>query len=135
MKIVVLDTNILIDYANGYASWIDEVLTRLRDTAKLILPTIVLAEYFTSEEFEKKEKVVIADKTFMEFDKQDLTEDIAKILGTILRRKIYSQGASLADLIIAATTLHLDAVLATRNQKDFAKIPHLRFFDSKSIVI
>lgn len=132
MRGIVFDTNILIDYANGYAKWLDELLSGKRDV-KLILPTIVIAEYFTSTALEKPHEVGVADRTFALFEKQDLTEEIAKVLGTILRRKTYPIGASLADLIIAATALHLNAELATENKSDFAKIPNLRFFNPKKL--
>lgn len=36
------------------------------------------------------------------------------------------------NLIVAATALQMDAVLATRNISDFARIPNLRFFDPKT---
>lgn len=129
MKTVVVDTNILIDYANGYAPWLEPLLSLEKHKIQLVLPTIVIAEYFTSTALEKKYEVQVADKMFAFFTKQDLTEEIAKVLGTILRRKTYQKGAGMADLIIAATALHLDAKLATRNKDDFAKIPDLLFFE------
>lgn len=135
MRNIVLDTNVLIDYVNGFAFWVEEFLTIRRLDFKLILPTVVIAEYYTSDVFENEKETLVADKTFAHFQKQDLTENIAKGLGKILRRKSYVSSASLADLIIAATTLHLDGVLATRNQKDFAKIPDLRFFDPKNLPV
>lgn len=132
MRYIVIDTNILIDYVNGYADWLDKTL-EAKTKFTLILPTIVIAEYFTSQALEDERQAKIADKTFAIFKKQDLTEDIAKILGMILRRKTYPPGANLADLIITATTLFLDAELATRNKSDFAKIPNLRFFDPEKL--
>lgn len=130
MKTLVIDTNILIDHVNGYVSWLEELLTTKQSSVKMVLPTIVLAEYFASIVFEKEKEAEVADRTFALFNKQDLTEEIAKILARILRRKTYVSSASLADLIIASTAIYLDAELATRNKADFAKIPDLRFFES-----
>jgi len=130
---IILDTNILIDYANGYAKWLGDFINLRNLDIKLFLPTIVIAEYFTSIALEKEEDAEIADKTFSLFIKQDLNEPIAKILGTILRRKTYSPGAGVSDLIIASTAIFLDAELATNNKKDFAKIPNLRLFDPKKL--
>lgn len=135
MKSVILDTDVLIDYANGHAKWLDKAALSEEIQIKVILPTIVIAEYFASTVFDKEEDVLIADKTFALFAKQDLTESIAKVLGSILRHKTYVPGAGLADLIIASTALFFDAELATCNKKDFEKIPHLRFFDPKSVVL
>lgn len=134
MKSVILDTDVLIDYANGHAKWLDKATSSADIKIKVILPTIVIAEYFASTAFDKEKDVLIADKTFSLFTKQDLTESIAKVLGSVLRHKTYVPSASLADLIIASTALVFDAELATRNKKDFEKIPQLRFFDPKSVV-
>lgn len=128
MKKIIIDTDILIDYVNGYAPWLTVLLKAQQEKTLLILPTIVMAEYFTSTEFEKQEKIAIADDTFALFHKQVLSEEIAKILGKLLRRKTYPASADLADLIIASTCISLNGELATRNKKDFAKIPDLRFF-------
>lgn len=131
MKKIVVDTNILIDYANGFASWLTDTIKAKSGAIQLILPTIVIAEYFTSTALENEYEVGVANKTFSFFEKQDLTEDIAKILGTLLRRKTYPKGAGLADLIIASTAIFLNAKLATNNKTDFKNIPNLKFFAPK----
>lgn len=133
MKKVIVDTNVLIDYVNGYTKWLEDVIRYERSEIELVLPTIVIAEYFTSTALEKEDEAEVADRMFSFFRKQDLNEEIAKVLGAILRRKTYAQGASLADLIIASSTIYLKGELATRNKADFAKIPNLRFFNSSAI--
>lgn len=133
MQKIVIDTNILIDYANGYAKWLDKFFNARNSDVKLVLPTIVIAEYFTSFALEREANAEIADKTFSFFTKQDLSEPIAKILGAIMRRKTYVPSAGISDLIIASTAIYLDAEFATRNRADFAKIPNLRFFDPKKL--
>lgn len=130
MKTVVLDTNILIDNVHGFAPWIDDLLNQKQEY-RLIIPTIVVAEYLTAQEAETTQGN-LKSKIYLElFESSDLTFEIAEILGQILRRKTYDLGADFGDLIIAATTIYLDAELATRNKADFAKIPNLRFFDLK----
>ena len=133
MQKIVIDTNILIDYAHGYAKWLDNFIKAKSSGVIIVLPTIVIAEYFTSTALEKEKNAEIADKTFSFFAKQDLNESIAKILGTMMRRKTYPDSASIADLIIASTTIYLDAELATRNKADFSKIPNLRIFNPKNL--
>lgn len=132
MKVVVLDTNILINNVHGYARWLDKVLEH-RNQYTLVVPTIVVAEYFASQEVETKEGLLETENYLSLFKKQDLTEDIAHELGKILRRKTYVSSAGTVDLVAAATAIHLDAELATRNKKDFAKIPDLRFFDPEKL--
>ncbi len=128
MKRIVFDTNILIDNVHGHAQWLNALLEKPTGV-KLVIPTIVVAEYFTAQEFEKEDKIRESEEYLALFEKQELTEDIAKILGTILRRKTYVSSANTADLIVASTALYLDARLATNNKRDFAKIPDLLFFD------
>jgi len=128
LQIIVLDTNILIDNVHGFAPWVDELLERKKEY-RLIIPTIVVSEYLTAQEIETLTGLERSKRYLGLFLKQDLTEEIAEMLGTILRRKMYVSAASLADLIIAATTVHLEAELATKNTADFAKIPNLRFFE------
>jgi len=128
---IVLDTDILIDYANGYAQWIESILER--GNPQLVLPTVVIAEFFASQQLENPKEVFIAERTFSFFTKQDLTESIAKLVGTLLRRKSYTPGASIPDLIIAATAISLHAKLATRNRAHFRRIPDLSFFEKPTI--
>lgn len=128
MNKIVVDTSILIDYVNGYAPWLDKILIPRLKIANVILPTIVIAEYFTSTALEEEKEVKIAKQTFSLFQIQDLTQDIAQTLGVILRHKNYPSGTSLADLIVAATAISLDASLATRDKRDFDNILNLRIF-------
>ncbi len=132
MNKIVLDTNILIDSAHGYAPWVRRVVDK-SEKLFVVIPTIVIAEYLTAEEHNIKIHNEKSKEFLQLFNIQDLTSDIAQVLGTILRRKTHLISASMADLIIAATTIYLGAELATRNKKDFAKIPGLRFFDPKSL--
>ncbi|MBI3560041.1 PIN domain-containing protein [Candidatus Gottesmanbacteria bacterium] len=131
MEAIVLDTDTLIDYSKGYAPWIDELVQK--GSVRLVLPTIVIAEFFASKTLDDPYEVEVADKTFALFSRQDLTEPIAKTLGGLLRHKTYPSGASTADLIIAATALFLGAPLATRNKGHFRSIPDLTFFDPVTI--
>lgn len=129
MITVVIDTNILIDFAHKKAAWLEKILTSNKTNLRLVIPAIVISEYFASSLLEKKAEARAAEKLFSLFEKQDFNEEIAKILGRIIRRKTYPPSANLADLIIAATTICLDAKLATRNQQDFNQIPGLAFFN------
>lgn len=131
MKIIVLDTDILIDNIYGFAPWVKIFLQS--ENVKLVAPTIVIAEYLNDKKAETELGEKESKKYLSWFQTQDLNEEIAYILGMILRRKMYSSGAGLADLIIASTAIYLDAELATRDKADFAKIPNLRFFDPKRL--
>lgn len=129
MEAIVLDTDTLIDYSKGYASWIDECVQK--GNVRLILPTIVIAEFFASKTLDDPYEIEVAERTFALFARQDLTEPIAKTFGGLLRHKTYPSGVSIPDLIIAATALQLESPLATRNTAHFRGIPGLRFFSPK----
>lgn len=132
LKIVVLDTNILIDNVHGFATWVDHLLNK-QEEYQLVVPTIVVAEYLTAHETETASGQLRSKKYLALFKKIDLTFEIAEVLGQILRRKTYTISANTADLIIAATAIYLDAELATRNKIDFSKIPNLRLFEPKNL--
>lgn len=127
MDNLVLDTDILIDHVHGHATWLDKLIQSR--TVQCILPTIVIAEYHTAAELESVEGKLATQNYLSSFRIQDFTISIAEKLGTILRRKSYTVGASMADLIIASTALSLDAPLATRNHAHFRGIPGLSFFE------
>ena len=131
MKTIVLDTNILIDNIHGFAPWVKKLLKL--ENYKQVIPTIVLSEYLTDKQVETELGRIRSEEYLSWFIKQDLNEEIAKILGAILRHETYPAGAGLADLIIAATTLYLNGELATKNKADFYGIPDLKFFDPKKL--
>lgn len=133
MKKIVVDTDILIDYTHNRAVWVPPLLKL--STYQLVIPTIVVAEYFAATSLDEKEKAGLADEILTPFIRQDLTEEIAREMGVIMRHKSFPPGAGTADLIIASTAIYLDAPLATRNNNDFKGIPGLRFFDPKEIEI
>lgn len=133
MKRVVVDTDILIDYSKGYADWLGSMLLAEKKTIDLILPTIVISEYFASKLLEDPKLAKATDDLLRLFQKQDFNEEIAKILATLLRHKTYPASASLADLMIASTAIYLDAELATRNKRDFANIPSLRLLELQHV--
>lgn len=134
MKTVVLDTNILIDNIHGFAPWVD-ILVESTTEYRVVVPTVVVAEYLTAQEIETVHGRRRSKKYLSLFHIQDLTFEIAEVLGTMLRRKSYPKGADFADLVIASTAIFLDAPLATRNKNHFQGIPGLRFFDSEEIEI
>lgn len=133
VQAVVVDTDILIDFAHDYAEWLRGLLKD--KNYAVVLPTIVIAEYLAAKSIDDKKELKLAEKTFSFFVKQDFTEEIAKIMGRIMRNKSFPRGTGIADLIIASTAVHLDAPLATRNKNHFKGIPGLRFFEPKEIEI
>ena len=79
-----------------------EVLTGMRAAGKA--PTLRLLSLFTWH---------------------SLDDETAQVAGQLGRQYRRSHGLDVADLIIAATAMRLDADLATRNLKHFPMWPHL----------
>jgi len=69
-------------------------------------------------------KVLEMDNILSLFEIADFTKPMAEKLGYWLRHKTYASGASVVDLMVAATTVDLRAKLATGNRKHFEKILH-----------
>ena len=126
MDKLILDTDILIDHVHGHADWLNEFLEQ--KTIQLVVPTIVVTQYQTAKELESEEGKEASRRYLETFTIYDFTNPVAEILGTILRRKTYPSGASIADLMIAATAVYLKSPLATGNTAHFKNIPGLTFF-------
>lgn len=126
MKTVVFDTDVLIDHTHGYAPWIDTLL--IEGNVRFIIPTIVFSEFFASNIFDDDNQIKKAEEGFVYFERQDFTFDCAMNLASLLRHKPFPSGASISDLMVAATALYLDAEIATRNISHFQGIPGIKLF-------
>lgn len=118
--LVVLDTDVLIDYAHGKADFLEELVYAM--PGRIFIPSIVISEYWAGKEMDDSKKRLEMDTALSLFEIADFTKRMAEIVGEWLRHKTYSSGASLADLMIAATVVDLNAKLVTRNRKHFEKI-------------
>jgi predicted nucleic acid-binding protein len=126
---IVLDTDGIIDFAHGKGKWLERLMAENKQKTELIVPTVVIAEYWSDMYMDEEEINNVSENIFRHFIKQPLTEDIAKKVGELLRHKKYVLGAGFVDLAVAATAIQLKAKLATRNKKHYAKIPGLEFFE------
>ncbi len=126
-KKVVIDTDILVDFEHAKALWLSEILDGKRKLIP-VLPTIVVSEYWASQRISKPDAQKSAEELLAVFRKQNFTEDIAKVMGELMRFKSYPSGASVSDLIVASTALYLDTPLATRNLSHYQGIANLKFF-------
>ena len=130
MRRVVVDTNVFIDWRRKKAG----VLGKLMDLSRkgkieILLPTVVIMEYWVGREIDDKGLKARAERMFEGFVRVGLTELIAKKAGEILRKNKVGQPM---DAVVAATSLIVDAELATRNERHFEKVKGLRFYYSTS---
>lgn len=126
MKIVI-DTSIFIDYSRAstglYQNLIGGAVTGKYD---LYIPTIVLLEFWSGREMNKKINITNANKLFLGINVIDLTKSIAKSAGELVRNdKMVG-----FDAIIAATALKISAQVATNNIKHFSKVKNLKLWKS-----
>lgn len=129
MQKVVLDTDIIIDYTRN-ASLLFEILLEQysHKKLKLFIPSVVVAELISGQETKHDARMDELEKLIAKLEFVPLDYNISKAAGMLVRDK---KPRALADAVVAATALSLNAKLATRNTKDFEGIQGLKFFKSK----
>lgn len=127
MKKVLLDTNILIDYLRAKRGPIVE-LFQLQEKGhiQLYLSSLTVMELYAGLSSSKMQDEL--DAVFNACFMIPFDQVIARFAGELKRNKKF-QAVPLADFLIGTTALWLKAQLATGNQKHFAGIPGLKFFD------
>lgn len=132
MRDIIVDTSIVINFTRGKDKLFQEILNyALLEHVKVYIPTVVLVEVFVGKEMldEKREKEI--RRLLTKLERAGLSEEIALLAAKLGRES--NLPFDVADFIIAATALHLNARLATKNMKHFQQIPKLKIFDFKSI--
>lgn len=114
-----LDTNVIIDYCNA----------RLPLSAKELLQNIeprisviTSVELFASEKITEKELLKLKQFVSIATVYNNINPDI--VICTISIRQLYK--IKLPDALIAATALHYNLTLITRNIDDFKRIENLQ---------
>jgi len=117
---ILLDTNIFVDYLRDFklASVFFESLQERED---VFFSAITEAELIAGSENNNPEKKEVLLRFLSRWSKIEVTNPIAVLAGD-LKRKYY---LLLPDAIIAATALHNNMEILTRNIKDFKKIQGL----------
>lgn len=117
---VVLDSTVLIDHLRGSAD-AGSYLASLRDPPAC--SEIVRVEVITGLRSAERRP---AELLFGAIEWIAVDEPIARRAGELGRRfRASHQGIDAADLAVAATAEHLEAVLATANVKHFPMFPEL----------
>lgn len=129
MQKVVLDADVIIDYTRNADFFLEILLEKVHQREiKLFTPSVVISELMAGQETRKAEKLEKIRRFFGKVEFIPLTYELSEQTGFLLRDH---QNLKLADAIVAATCLSLNAKLATRNLKDFTGIGDLRFFKMK----
>jgi predicted nucleic acid-binding protein len=128
MALIVLDTNVIIDYFNNLLIAEDErEITKLLGEDVFVISIITRMEVMVGLLNEKKPTI------FQAFINTATTLNILPEIEreAIEVRKTYK--LKLPDAIIAATALFLDARLVTNDQSGFSRIPDLNIWIPKRL--
>ena len=113
-RILLLDTDVLIDYLRGVAPAI-RFIEESRE--RQLVSVIGVAELHAGVKGEEEE-TKLADFV-ASFEVVDIDLAIAQLGGSFRNRYFKSHGVGLADALIAASSVQRDACLTTLNQKHF----------------
>lgn len=117
MARVLVDTDILIDYLRGHAGAVRFVTDHVDD---LIVSAMSVAELYVGVRGDPEGKESQALKNFLDVVQvAPVTRQIARAGGLYRRDYGPSHGVGLADGVIAATAVAVDAVLMTLNVRRY----------------
>ncbi len=121
---IFVDTNILIDYVNGFNDELETLFVKQEQkNIELCINPVILTEFFNDRELYKKGKMNTALEFVNLFRIIDINRKIGIIAGELLRTNAVSV---LADAFVAATCIHCNLILFTNNKKDFQKVKGLK---------
>lgn len=126
---IVVDSSVIIDYIRVKKGLLPQLIELSRQKKiTLYIPTAVIVEFWSGLSMSIKEnenalKVLLQTTKII-----SLTRQLAEESGLLRREGSVSE---FADSVIAATTLYLDAELATQNRKHFEKVRGLKLFEMK----
>jgi predicted nucleic acid-binding protein len=115
-----LDTNIIIYYFNGEAPILAFLREQTEQGAPLFISAVTEHELYSYPHLTPLE-VARVDALFTTFTVIDVDSHIAQLSGQLRT----SYGIKALDSFIAATALMTGMTLATRNIRDFRRIPNL----------
>ena len=120
MNNLLIDSDILIDYLKGEIKAI-----KFLENAKehLYISVINVSELYAGIKNNKEQSLI--EYFFTAFHITPISAEIAVSAGLIKNKYHKSHGTGLADSIIAATSLHINAKLVTLNKKHFPMLKNL----------
>lgn len=126
MNRVFIDTNIIIDYSNGFEKDLKTIFVlQKQKKLQIFINPIVIEEFYTDKRLKKPENLRRAKKLFQIFSVINIFAKDGLLAAEILRaNEVYL----LSDALIAATCINNNFELATRNIKDFKHVKKLKLF-------
>jgi len=124
-----IDTHWVVSYLNGRQEAFQFFSSLSQD--ELAISYVTYAEIYQGVYYGRDPKS--AERGFLEFlrqvDQIPISKSVLKIFSRI-RGDLKSRGQLIADLdlLIASTAIHHNLILATRNIRDFGRIPNLQIY-------
>ncbi|EKD67755.1 MAG: hypothetical protein ACD_48C00235G0001 [uncultured bacterium] len=131
--ILVVDTNIFIDFSRGNSSSTHgSLLKKLVNYAKinghqLVMPSVALFEFLSGSEMNSDTNRQKANILLLDVRVVDVTRAIAEIAASLFR--VHKATIGVIDYMLAATAISLNAEYVTLNIKHFRHMKNLRLFD------
>ena len=127
-----VDTDWIIDCLRGRSDAIETLLDLASDGLAISLITygeLYQGAYYATDQriALRAVRAIVKGKRLL-LPNRAIIERYGVIRGELRRR---GQTVSDADLLIAATALHRDLTLVTRNRRHFARIPDLRIYEQQ----
>ena len=123
-KLVLCDTNILIEFYKNNAAVVSEL--RKVGQPNIALSVVTSGELIFGALNKKELRQILTDISHL--TSLDIDADICRICLQLMTDYSLSHKLALPDALIAATALHLDIPLYTLNVKDFRFIPGLKLY-------
>jgi predicted nucleic acid-binding protein len=118
---IVVDTNIIIDILRNVEASL-ALVKKLMEENELFISGITEAEIFSGKDSESENKRQKILRVLSFFQKVNPNNEILQKAGEFRRK----YNISLLDCIIAATAHYINAVILTKNEKDFSKIKEVK---------
>lgn len=118
----IVDTDIIVDMLRGLKASRDYIRRFELGELKGILSAVVIAELYAGRRTRDPTIARRIENVITLFTVVNIGPNIARMAGELMR----DYGLSLPDALIAATALAYNAILVTRNVRDFQRIPNLR---------
>jgi predicted nucleic acid-binding protein len=115
-----IDTDVLVDFLRGFPVAIEYIKTHSED---IIISAISVAELYAGVKDSEREQL---DALISLFEVIPITQEIAVTGGLLKQQYFKSHGVGLADAIIAATSISINATLKTLNIRHFPMLKGLK---------
>ena len=126
MQKVVVDSDVVIDHLRSRSEILNAIAVGFSSgKIRVFIPSIVLTEISTGADTRDSKKLALIEKFLQRFEFLLADWTISQKSGFLMRDY---PTLSLADAIVAASTLEIGGKLATKNLKDFRQIRELKFF-------